>query len=393
MDLLYLSHCAPFPPDKGEKFRAHFESRYLARKHKVHLVCFARNPSEVNTTLAASGSFASVHVELLPQRLALAKAAIRFAAGGCLNIHFYSSSRLRQQVEQLARRVRFAGAVVYSAVMVPYVPADLPYVLDMQDVDSEKWFQYGRSRWPGFLFAMEARRLRKMEVQLARPASRTFFTTRQEELLFRSFAGENPRTATMENAVDFDHFNPAAAPQLAGLRGRRYLVFIGTMDYFPNADAVCWFARSVFGELRTRDPSLEFFIVGRNPTRQVAALGKVPNITVTGAVPDPRPYLRDALAFVAPMRVARGIQTKVLEAIAMAKWTLASPGVCKSFGEDLPTGIIPCATPADYGAALAQGLSPLEPAIREQGRRRFSWDPNLKMFAEEVDKAMRVTPV
>jgi len=258
----------------------------------------------------------------------------------------------------------------------------------MQDVDSEKWFEYSRLRWPSFVYAAEARRVRKMEVELARPATATLFTTRQEELLFRSIAGGKLRTATMENGVNFDQFAPSVIPRLAELRGRRYLVFVGTMEYYPNADAVCWFAESVFGELRKADPSLEFFIVGRNPTSDVVNLGKIPNITVTGAVADPRPYLADALAFVAPIRIARGVQSKLLDAIAMAKWTLASPGVCKCFGEELPTGIIPCATPADYCDALSRDLSTPNPAILEDGRRRFSWETNLQVFLDEVEHAI-----
>jgi len=389
MDVLFLSHCAPFPPDKGEKFRAHFEIKHLARKHRVHLACFARTSSEVEATLEAGAGLASVHVELLPRGRTLASAAIAFALGGCLNLRFYASRGLSQYLDQLSKRVALSAAVPYSLVMVQYVPAGVPYVLDMQDVDSEKWFQYSRFRWPGFLYASEGRRLRKKEIEAARPAVRTFFTSRPEEALFRSFAGEDVRTATMENGADFDWLDPSAAPRLAELRGRRFLVFIGTMDYYPNADAVCWFAESVFGQLRKRDPSLEFLIVGRNPPREVVELGKIPNITVTGAVEDPRPYLADAFAFVAPIRIARGIQTKVLEAIAMAKWTLASPEVCKCFGEDLPKGIISCASLADYADALSQNLPALDAAIREHGRRRFSWESNLQGFLEEVENAMR----
>jgi sugar transferase (PEP-CTERM/EpsH1 system associated) len=389
MDLLYLAHCAPFPADKGEKFRAHRESRLLARKHKVHLVCFARNPQEMQSTLAVGSEFASIHVELLSSKRALAGAAVRFAAGGCLNVDFFSSRSVRRHIEQLSKRVRFSAAVAYSLAMVQYVPAGVPYVLDMQDVDSEKWFQYSRLRWPGFLYAIEARRLRNREVDLARPAAGTLFTTCPEETLFRSFAGENLRTASMENGVLFDQFDPAVTPRLAELRGRRFLVFVGTMDYHPNADAVCWFAESVFPELRKRDPSLEFFIVGRNPTPEVARLGKIPNIIVTGAVANPGPYLADALALVAPMRIARGIQNKVLEAIAMSKWSLVSPEVCKCFGEELPWGIIPCATSADYCEALSRDLSTPDPGIREEGRKRFSWETNLQVFLDEVENAMR----
>jgi sugar transferase (PEP-CTERM/EpsH1 system associated) len=389
MDILYLAHCAPFPADKGEKFRAHWESKLLARTNRIHLVCFARTPQEMHSTLAAGSEFASVHVELLSPKRALVSAAVRFVAGGCLNVDFYSSRGVRQHIEHLSKRVEITAAVAYSLAMVPYVPAGVPYVLDMQDVDSEKWFQYSRLRWPGFLYAIEARRLRKLEVELARPAAGTLFTTRPEEMLFRSFAGENLRTASMENGVLFDQFDPAAAPRLAELHGRRFLLFVGTMDYHPNVDAVCWFAESVFPELRKRDPSLEFLIVGRNPTPQVARLEKIPNVTVTGAVQDPSPYLADALALVAPMRIARGIQNKVLEAIAMSKWSLASPEVCKCFGEELPRGIIPCATPADYCGALSRDLSTPDPGIREQGRRRFSWETNLQVFLNEVENAMR----
>jgi len=387
MDILYLCHCAPFPPDKGEKFRANYEAKSLARKHRVHLVCFARSHSEMQSTLDAG--FASVHVELLSPQRALPGAAIRFAAGDCLNIAFYSSRSMQQHIRHLSSQVRFSCAIAYSFVMVPYVPAGVPYVLDMQDVDSEKWFQYSRHRWPGFLYGMEARRIRKLEVEYARRATQSLFTTRPEEALFHSFAGDEPRTATMENGVDFEAFDPAMVPRLPELRGRRYLIFVGSMDYYPNADAVCWFAETVFPELRKRDPKLEFFIVGRNPTREVVELGKMPNITVTGGVPDPRPYLADALAFVAPLRIARGIQMKVLEATAMSKWTLASPDVCKCFGDDVPRGIIPCATAADYADALSRDLTVVDPEIREQGRRRFSWETNIQVFLNEAENAMR----
>jgi sugar transferase (PEP-CTERM/EpsH1 system associated) len=389
MDILYLSHCAPFPPDKGEKFRAHFESRYLARQFRVHLACFARNPSEVDATVAAGDQFASVHVELLSTRRALATAAVRFGLGDCLNERFYTSRALMNYVEGLAARIKLSSAVAYSVVMVPYIPAGVPCVLDMQDVDSEKWFQYSSLRWPGFLYRTEAKRLRKREIELSRRATRTFFTTRKEENLFRSFAGEALPTATMENAVDFERYDPLTGPRLPELQGRRFVVFVGTMDYYPNVDAVCWFAESVFGELRKLDRSLEFLIVGRNPSRQVLGLQKMENVTVTGTVADPRPYLADALAFVAPMQMARGIQTKVLEAIAMGKWTLASPGVCASFGPDLPLGIIECLSAQDYCDSLRRDLPTFDAAVREEGRQRFSWEKNLAALIQEVEQASR----
>lgn len=383
-DILFLSHCVPNPPDKGEKIRAHYELASLTKKYRVHLVCFARNQAEVEDSRALSKSCASVHVEVLNFLPALANAGLRFAAGACLNMRFYYSSRLQRYVQGLVQRVPIAAAVSFSVVMVPYVPEGVPYILDLLDVDSEKWFQYSGLRFPGFLYALEATRLRRMEILHATNACRSFLTTGQEEKLFRSFA-PSPVTGTMENGVDFEWFNPAITPELPELAGRRFVVFVGTMDYFPNSNAVCWFAESVLPELRRRDPKMEFMIVGRNPSRAVNALAKVPGITVTGAVADPRVYLRSAAAFVAPLQIARGIQNKVLESLAMGKWVLASTAICHTFGDSLPHGVMHCPTAEAYATALANEPQPEGSEIRRRARGRFDWSTNMASLVEDVD--------
>ena len=387
-ELLYLSHCVPYPPDKGEKIRAHYELAGLTKKYRVHLVCFARNQSEIEAARELSKSCVSVHVELLSYFPALANAAVHFAAGMCLNMRFYFNPRIHHYVQGLAQRVPLAAAISFSVVMVPYIPEGLPYILEMQDVDSEKWFQYSQVRRPGFLYALEAKRLRRLEVLHANQAYRSFFTTRQEEKLFRSFA-PSPATATMENGVDFDWFNPAATPELPELARRRFVVFVGTMDYFPNSDGVCWFAESVFPDLRRRDPGLEFLVVGRNPSRAVTALAKIPGITVTGAVADPRVYLKSATAFVAPLQIARGIQNKVLEALAMGKWVLASTAICNTFGDSLPYGLIHCPAAAAYATALADGLAPEGGEIRSRARSRFDWSTNMQNLLQDLDAMLQ----
>lgn len=387
MRILFLSHCVPNPPDKGERIRSHFEIRHLAASHQVHVVSFARSAAELGALRELSGMCASVHAELLSTGPALVSGGLRFLAGGCMNMAFYASRPLRRYVRQLAARVRFDAAVAFSVVMAPYVPAGLPYVLDMLDVDSEKWLEYGRRRWPGFLYRLEARRLRRKEIAAAVPAVRTFLTTRQEEALFRRIAGRDLPTAAMENGVDFDYYDPAAVPDSAALRGRRFLVFVGTMDYYPNAAGVVGFARSVFPELRQRFPGLEFIIVGRNPGAEVTSLAGIPGITVTGAVPDTRPYLKHSLACVAPLEIARGIQNKVLEALAMEKWVLASSAICRTFGDRLPCGIVPCETAVEYAAALDR--LPSAAPLREEARRRFTWRANLDEFAATIEAAAR----
>jgi polysaccharide biosynthesis protein PslH len=389
MEILFLSHCVPYPPDKGERIRSHFLIRRLCQSHRVHLVCFGRSPAECAAAEALSGICASVYTQVIKERAALFQAGLRFLAGGCLNTAFYDNPSLRRHVEQLARRVRLSATLVFSAVMAPYAPAGVPYVFDLQDVDSEKWLQYALSRRPGFLYRLEGRRLRDVELRYARPAVRTFLTTRNEELLFRDHVARmDLPTGVVENGVDFDYYDPGTVPELPALAGRRFLLFLGTMDYYPNATGVIWFARSIFPELRQRCPGLEFVIVGRNPGRPVTDLAQIPGVSVTGAVSDTRPYIRQALANVAPLRIARGIQNKVLEALAMNKWVLATPAICNTFGDRVPFGIRRCDTAGEYAAVL-QALPPDDPAIREDARRRFTWATNLEPLVESIESVAR----
>jgi len=186
--------------------------------------------------------------------------------------------------------------------------------------------------------------------------------------------------------VDFNYFDPSVRRELPNLP-KRFVVFVGAMDYYPNADAACWFASQVFPQIRKHRNDMEFLIVGRNPTPAVRRLDGLPGITVTGAVADVRPYLSAAEAAIAPLRIARGIQNKVLEALAMGKRALASTAVCETFGGELPPGVIPCRTAQDYLEFFKVGSDtsyPLSDAIRGAARRRFSWSANLGMLTDEL---------
>jgi sugar transferase (PEP-CTERM/EpsH1 system associated) len=379
MDLLFLCHCVPNPPDKGEKIRAHQEVLRLGRRHRVHLVCFARSAAEGEAARALESICASVHATPLFFPAALARAFGRFALGGCLTTSLYGSGAVRRRVAEIASAAPLSAAVVFSSAMAQYAPAGLPLVLDMVDVDSEKWFQYGAERFPGFVYRTEGRRLRRIEAAASRVARRSILATRKEEALLRSFAG-GAATAAMENGVDLDYFDPERSPSLGALEGRKGLAFVGAMDYYPNAAAAVRFAADVFPALRALDPELEFWIVGRNPDRAVRRLARLPGVTVTGSVPDVRPYLKAARLAVAPLGIARGIQNKVLEALAMGKPVLASPAVCETFGE-APAGVIRCASTADYVAAAGARA---DASIREAARVRFSWQNNLGLLEEEV---------
>lgn len=387
MDILYLSHCVPNPPDKGERIRAFRELDYLCSRFRVHLVCFGREPADRLAAGALSKRCASTHVEILSNARRLPPAATGFALGRSLTLSFFASRSMSEHVARLARNVRLSATVVYTAVMTPFAPAGVPLLLDLVDVDSEKWLAYAARRTPGFLYGLEGRRFRRAEIAFARRARRVLLSTDAEVELFRGIAPGVPASC-FSNGVDAAYFDPAACAPAAELRGRRALMFVGTMDYFPNVEAVSWFARDIFPKLRERDAALEFFIVGRNPSEIVKRLAALPGVTVTGGLPDIRPLVSAACAIVAPLKIARGIQNKVLEALSMGKTVLASAGVCRTFGDTLPPGIVRCGSEREFveaALALPAGAPAADPAIREAARRRFHWDRTLEVFAHEFD--------
>ena len=382
MDILYLSHCVPNPPDKGEKIRAHRELLHLCERFRVHLACFARSPQDLASAGDLRARCASVYAEHLPPVTALARAAARFAWGESLMMAHYSSRSMQQYVADLARRERLSATVIYTAVMAPLAPAGVPALLDLVDVDSEKWFDYARMRTPGFLYGMEARRYRRAEIEQAGRASRILLSTEAEADLFRRVAPQVP-VRVFTNGVDVDYFDPARSPALPELAGRRPLVFVGTMDYYPNIEGVLWFASEILPELRRRESGIEFFVVGRNPPQTVVRLGQQPGITVTGAVPDVRPYLAAARAVVAPLRIARGIQNKVLEALSMGKTVLASDAICRTLGPELPCGVVRCGSAAEFIEGSVR--TPTDATIRPYAVRELAWQRTLEGLTREVD--------
>jgi polysaccharide biosynthesis protein PslH len=387
VDILFLAHCVPNPPNKGEKIRAHQEIAALTKDHRVHLVCFARSESEARYALELQDRCASVYVENRPFWRALIPAAVKFAFGGCLNMAFYHSAAMRRYVSNLAATTPLAATIVYALPMAPYAPSGVPILFDMQDVDSEKWLQYAEMKRFGFLYALEAKRMRKHEIQHANVAASTFLTARQETALFRRIA-PSASIECMENGVDFGYFDPERVSRLKELHAKCYIVFVGTMDYYPNIDAVEWFATEVLPRLRDCNPGVEFVVVGNNPSKRVLQLGALEGVTITGGVPDVRPYVLQANAVVAPLRLARGIQNKVLEALVLGRRVFVTTGVAKTFYDQVPDGIITCDSPEEYVQAIRPELACKrlsDKTIREAMRARFSWNTNIKAVVSEVE--------
>jgi sugar transferase (PEP-CTERM/EpsH1 system associated) len=311
--ILYLCHRVPYPPDKGERIRAFHEIRALSRRHRVSLFTLA--DSAVTDLRPLEEMCERVEVFNINRPAAYVRSALSVWRRRPLTLSFFESAELQARLKELARSERFDVAVVYSSAMAPYMDAfpGLPAVLDMVDVDSAKWAQYATfaARPMRPVYAMEARRLQAYEASLAQRFRRVVLVTEGESRTLRSFAPQ-ARPESIPNGVDFEFFRPLDLPKSE----LPTLVFTGQMDYFANVDGVSHFVHEVFPRLRGRYPGLQFIIVGRSPSAAVRALGEVPGIHVTGAVGDVRPFLSRAWAFVAPLRIAQGVQNKVLEAMA-----------------------------------------------------------------------------
>jgi sugar transferase (PEP-CTERM/EpsH1 system associated) len=333
-DLLFLSHRIPYPPDKGEKIRAWHIFRHLARSFRIHLGCFVDDPDDaarVSELRPLCADLTCIPIDRRRQRL---KALLRFQPGQPLTLGYFHDRRLRQWVDAKLASVDINDIFVYSSAVAGYVmDAAAPVrVLDMVDVDSTKWTSYAETaRWPfRTIYAREGRTLLAFERRAAQAFTRSLFVSEAEWRHFITLAPEAAdRTGWVENGVDLELFAPGLAfadPYPATVpQGSPRLVFTGRMDYRPNVDAVDWFATQVMPVLRTIHPDISFAIVGSAPVPQVTALAALPGVIVTGRVVDTRPWLAHATIVVAPLQVARGIQNKILEGMAMARPVIATP--------------------------------------------------------------------
>ena len=322
--LLFLAHRLPFPPNKGDKVRSYHFFRHLAARHRLFLGTFVDDPADWEHIETVRGLCAGMHVEALAPWTKRARSAAGLLTGEAMTLPCFRSASLNKWVREVTARERITRAFAFSSPMAQYA-LDLPQMrsfVDFVDMDSAKWGEYARRRpWPiSALYRREATQLLRCERDIATRAEAGIFVTREEADLFCAAAPEcAQRVVAIRNGVDSEHFSPShdfASPFAAG---EHPIVFTGAMDYWPNVDAVLWFAREVLPQIRMRDEAARFYVVGMNPDSAVRALARDPSAVVTGRVGDVRPYLKHARVVVAPLRVARGIQNKVLEAMAMAK--------------------------------------------------------------------------
>jgi len=397
--LLFLAHRIPFPPNKGDKIRSFHLLRHLSARYEIHLGAFVDDPDDWQYRDALKPYCASIKLLPLHPRRARLASLTGLLSGEALTLPYYRSSELKRWAAGLAAAGTVTRGLAFSSAMAQFMPAGLARrVLDMVDVDSDKWTQYAPTqRWPlSWVYAREGRKLAVWEERVAQNFDATLLVSKDEAaLLQQRVPRARHKIGAFENGVDADYFSPARDypnPYPADVAG---VVFTGAMDYWPNIDAVTWFAERIFPAVRDAVPNAQFAIVGSRPTEAVLALARQPGVIVTGSVPDVRPWLAHAACAVAPLRIARGVQNKVLEAMAMARHVVASVQAAEGIRAEAGRDFILAQGEAEFARAVVAQLQTVSSAAPARGciLAHYDWTRNLAAIDPLFEGAPAAAPV
>lgn len=383
MKILFLAHRVPFPPNKGDKLRSFNEIKFLSQAHEVHLACLTDRKSDCRYQDELRQYCRSVEIVYLPPIVSKLATLLALFSKSPLTLANFYSARLFGKVQEMIEKHSVDLIFIFCSSMAQYAEQieNIPKIIDFVDVDSEKWQQYSLyahrpMRW---IYQLESKRLRAYETMLARTCQHGFLVSAKETEDFQRIVSNALPLTPIVNGVDSDFFQPTREPYEPN-----NLVFTGAMDYFANVEAVLYFAREILPRIQRSVPKVKFVIVGSNPTKELIALAKsTPNITVTGYVDRVQPYVTGSSVFVAPMRIARGLQNKILESMAMGVPVVTSPLGYEGIIATPPRDLFVENEPEEFAAKVVLLIK--DPVLRQQmatnGRlvieNSYQWTKNL----------------
>lgn len=393
MNILYLAHRIPYPPDRGDKLRAFRQVERLAKGHDVWCACFVDRPSDSQYIEPLSTYCQDVAAVPLNRTRATVRGLAGLVRGRTITETFYQSTAMNAALRRWTESVRFDAVVAFSSSMAPYA-LTIPTrrrVVDLCDLDSRKWLDYaaashGPVRW---LYKKEGTRLATREQAWIGAFDATFLITESEAAALGEVASPE-KVHIVGNGVILPNVPAGRADATDPTVG-----FVGVMDYRPNVDAVDWFVSTCWPRIRDACPQAVFRIVGRQPTRRVRRLARANGVEVVGEVDDVQAEVQRFQVSVAPMRIARGLQNKVLEAMAAARPVVltskAAEGIAGRDGQEYSI--------ADHAEDIAETVVQL---LRDETRRRwiglnarqfvaayYSWERELEKLELIVTGATR----
>lgn len=409
MKILYLCHRIPYPPNKGDKIRSFHEIKYLSERHDVYLACLVDDPDDVIYTTELEKLCKTVDVVLIKAMRKKLKSLLCLPSDRPLSVAYFYSDELQKLIDRRIATTDFDVIFCFSSSMAEYLfksKTELAsrvnrlrcesgsvsafrcpkLIMDFVDADSDKWRQYSRyAPWPfSWIYRLEGRRLADYEVKVADLFDGSVFITTKEADFLKNRNLKAQDRLIMPNGVDFSYFSSSRS---ASSDDKHYptLLFTGAMDYYANIDGVRWFAEEILPDLVKRFPALMFYIVGRNPAKAVKALAGE-HIRVTGYVEDIRSFYELATIYVAPLRMARGIQNKILEAMSMGRAVVSTSKAFEGI-EALPgKDLLLADSKEDFTSQIGLLLKDTKKrqSIGESARRtieeKYSWERSLRML-------------
>ncbi|HED36991.1 MAG TPA: TIGR03087 family PEP-CTERM/XrtA system glycosyltransferase [Ignavibacteria bacterium] len=393
--LILLVHRLPYPPNKGDKIRSFNLLKYLSKYYSVYLGTFIDDPYDWKYVNELDKYCKHVYVRPLNKKRSTVKSLKGFISGEALSICYYKDSKMLSWCHNIIEKEKIRKAIVFSSSMAQYIDSSkysyMKRIIDFVDIDSDKWSQYEKSKsWPlNILYRREARKLLQKECEIAHKFNQSFFVSEAERDMFKQLCNNLNTISHYDNGVDYEYFscqgsleNPYAQSQT--------IVFTGAMDYWANINAVLWFTNNIFPRIKKHITNVVFYIVGSNPVESIKDLGKMDGVVVTGRVDDVRPYIQYACLSVAPLRIARGVQNKVLEAMSMGVCIVATSFAIKGlkklsgdealFVEDDETG---------FSKSCIKLLKTCNTGFAESNRqyilKNYNWKKNLELITECIE--------
>ena len=389
-DLLLLVHRIPYPPNKGDKVRSFHLLRFLTKYFKVHLGCFIDDEKDWEYEHTLDSFCASRLVRPLYKSSRKFASLRGFVTGQALTLPYYADAGMKHWVNKTIHRYKIRKVVVFSSAMAQFVMPphqSLFTIMDFVDVDSDKWRQYAESKsgLMKWIYQREAKKLEHYESRVCAKFDKSYFVSKEEADLFKTICKDNQdKIDYYNNGVDYQFFNPELQmdnPFQAG--SRPVMVFSGAMDYWANIDAVVWFSAEVLHRIKSKIPNVALYIVGSNPSAEVLKLSEITNVFVTGRVDDVRPYIKHATLVIAPMRIARGVQNKVLEAMSFNKPIVATQSALEGI-EYCPDFLLQAKNTAEEFADACIDIIQ-NPAVENKYRNciieHYDWQRNLDRLA------------
>lgn len=388
--ILFVTHRVPYPPDRGDRIRTWNVLKFLAGRASVDLACLADEPASEATLQELRQVTNRLAVIPHSGRTRYVRGAISMLRGRTVTEGLFDSPALTSVIREWCSMTTYDAVLASSSgvaryLFPPCVNAGIKRWVDLIDVDSQKWLDYAdAASFPmSLVYRTEGQRLRTVECRLATTCDRLLVVSEAERDLFRSFCPTD-RIAAVSNGVDYEYF----APQAGTASEPHSCAFVGVMNYKPNADAAVWFAQNVWPQIRQRYADARFYVVGKSPTSEVQALNAIGGIEVTGSVPDVRPWLMRAACAVVPLQIARGVQNKVLEAMACGRPVICSPEPLKGLKAEPGVHLLRADTAVEWIAALSgvfdnkQMQHALGAAAAHWVQQHYSWNSALAMLNE-----------